>query len=75
MKFWSFGRRIAPLALAGLLRAAEPAGEAAEAARTVPANPAALTPAAAAPARIDHGDLTAILYAMGYPRAAWATLD
>lgn len=31
--------------------------------------------AAAAPARIDHGDLTAILYAMGYPRAAWATLD
>lgn len=28
--------------------------------------------AAAAPARIDHGDLTAILYAMGYPRAAWA---
>lgn len=31
--------------------------------------------AAAAPARIDHGDLTAILYAMGYPRAAWATVD
>lgn len=28
--------------------------------------------AAAAPARVDHNDLTAILYAMGYPRAAWA---
>jgi phosphoserine phosphatase len=27
--------------------------------------------AAAAPARVDHGDLTAILYAMGYPRASW----
>jgi len=27
--------------------------------------------AAAAAARIDHGDLTALLYAQGYPRAAW----
>jgi phosphoserine phosphatase len=27
--------------------------------------------AAAAPARVDHGDLTAILFAMGYPRASW----
>jgi phosphoserine phosphatase len=31
--------------------------------------------AAAAPARVDHNDLTAILYAMGYPRAAWAAAD
>lgn len=31
--------------------------------------------AAAAPARIDHNDLTAILYAMGYPRMAWASQD
>ncbi|MFM7027586.1 MAG: phosphoserine phosphatase SerB [Chakrabartia sp.] len=31
--------------------------------------------AAAAPARIDHNDLTAILYAMGYPRARWAAAD
>ena len=31
--------------------------------------------AAAAPARIDHNDLTALLYAMGYPRAAWASQD
>jgi MscS family membrane protein len=57
MKFGSFGRRLAPLVLvlASLLRAAEPAGEAVEAARTAPANPAALSstgaPAAAAPAR------------------------
>ena len=28
--------------------------------------------AAAAGARIDHGDLSALLYAQGYPRAAWA---
>ncbi len=28
--------------------------------------------AAAAAARIDHGDLSALLYAMGYPKAAWA---
>jgi phosphoserine phosphatase len=28
--------------------------------------------AAAAAARVDHGDLTAMLYAMGYPRSAWA---
>ena len=27
---------------------------------------------AAAGARVEHGDLTAILYAMGYPRAEWA---
>jgi phosphoserine phosphatase len=27
--------------------------------------------AAAADARIEHGDLTALLYAQGYPRAAW----
>ncbi len=27
--------------------------------------------AAAAAARIDHGDLSALLYAQGYPRAAW----
>jgi phosphoserine phosphatase len=27
--------------------------------------------AAAAAARIEHGDLTALLYAQGYPRAAW----
>ncbi|MEY3607390.1 MAG: hypothetical protein RLZZ447_178 [Verrucomicrobiota bacterium] len=50
MKFSSFGRRLAPLVLAGLLRAAEPAGGAAEPARTAPAIPAASTPAAAAPA-------------------------
>ena len=31
--------------------------------------------AAAAAARVDHGDLTAILYAMGYPRSAWACAD
>lgn len=31
--------------------------------------------AAAAAARVDHGDLTAILYAMGYPRSAWAAQD
>ncbi len=31
--------------------------------------------AAAAPARIDHNDLSAILYAMGYPKAAWACHD
>jgi phosphoserine phosphatase len=31
--------------------------------------------AAAAPARVDHGDLTAILYALGYPRTAWADAD
>ena len=31
--------------------------------------------AAAATARVDHGDLTAILYAMGYPRSAWACAD
>ncbi|MES3092123.1 phosphoserine phosphatase SerB [Sphingomonas aerolata] len=29
--------------------------------------------AAAAAARIDHGDLTALLYAQGLPRAAWVT--
>lgn len=29
--------------------------------------------AAAAAARIDHGDLTALLYAQGIPRAAWVT--
>ena len=31
--------------------------------------------AAAAPARVDHGDLTAILFAMGYPRASWVLDD
>lgn len=31
--------------------------------------------AAAAAARVDHGDLRAILYAMGYPRSAWACAD
>ena len=31
--------------------------------------------AAAAAARVDHGDLTAILYAMGYPRSAWACAE
>ncbi|MFM5913267.1 MAG: phosphoserine phosphatase SerB, partial [Chakrabartia godavariana] len=31
--------------------------------------------AAAAAARVDHGDLTAILFAMGYPRSAWACAD
>ncbi len=31
--------------------------------------------AAAAAARVDHGDLTAILFAMGYPRSAWAAQD
>lgn len=31
--------------------------------------------AAAADARIDHGDLSALLYAMGYPKAAWAGED
>ncbi|MFM5914678.1 MAG: phosphoserine phosphatase SerB [Chakrabartia godavariana] len=31
--------------------------------------------AAAAAARVDHGDLTAILYGMGYPRSAWACAD
>ena len=31
--------------------------------------------AAAADARIVHNDLTALLYAQGYPRAAWATED
>ena len=30
--------------------------------------------AAAAAARIDHGDLTALLYAQGIPRAEWATV-
>jgi phosphoserine phosphatase len=29
--------------------------------------------AAAAGARIDHGDLTALLWAQGYPRSAWVT--
>jgi phosphoserine phosphatase len=29
--------------------------------------------AAAAAARIEHGDLSALLYAQGYPRSAWAT--
>ena len=29
--------------------------------------------AAAAAARIDHGDLTALLYAQGIPRAEWVT--
>jgi phosphoserine phosphatase len=29
--------------------------------------------AAAAGARIDHGDLTALLWAQGYPRSSWAT--
>ena len=31
--------------------------------------------AAAAHACVNHGDLTAILYAMGFPRARWACLD
>lgn len=31
--------------------------------------------AAAAAARVDHCDLRAILYAMGYPRSAWACAD
>lgn len=31
--------------------------------------------AAAASARVDHGDLTAILYAMGYPRTQWASAE
>ena len=31
--------------------------------------------AAAAAARVDHGDLTVLLYAMGYPRSAWACAD
>ena len=47
MNFWSFGRRLAPLVLASLVRAAEPA---VEAARTTPADPAALNATAAAAA-------------------------
>lgn len=47
MNFWSFGRRLAPLVLASLVRAAEPA---VEAARTTPADSAALNATAAAAA-------------------------
>jgi len=45
MKFWSLGARLAPLVLASLLPAAEPAGEAA---RGATADPAALNTTAAA---------------------------
>jgi len=48
MKFWSLGGRLVPLVLASLLRAAEPAGEAAEASRSAAADPAALNTTAAA---------------------------
>lgn len=52
MKFWSLGARLAPLVLASLLPAAEPAGEAA---RGATADPAALnTTAAAATTMMDR---------------------